>query len=267
MQKIRVGVIGVGRLGKFHAQKYSLNISADLVGVYDVDSERAESIARETGSQSFPDVESLLAKVDAVSIAASTTSHHPLGIEALERGVHVLMEKPIASASHLARELVETAAKKNCILQVGHIERFNPAVTALRGITLNPRFVEAHRLAPFTSRGADVSVVHDLMIHDIDVLLHWMGREVEHVDAAGVPVISGTADIANARITFSGRRIANLTASRISLKQMRKFRMFQDDTYISMDFVKNAPKFSVVFQKEHQNRYRFPELRVMNTEC
>ena len=159
-------------------------------------------------------------------------------MEVLEAGVHLLMEKPIAATSKEAKELVEAAKKKNLVLQVGHIERFNPAVSALRGIDVQPRFVEAHRLAPYTPRGTDVSVVHDLMIHDIDVLLYWMGYEVEKIDAAGVPVVSDAADIANARITFSGKRVANLTASRISLKRMRKFRIFQEDAYLSVDFEK-----------------------------
>ncbi|HEB84532.1 MAG TPA: Gfo/Idh/MocA family oxidoreductase, partial [Bacteroidetes bacterium] len=171
-------------------------------------------------------------------LAAPTVTHGEIGLVVLEAGRHLLMEKPIASTSGEARLLVERAAAKGLVLQVGHIERFNPAVTALRGVELRPRFVEAHRLAPYSPRGADVSVVLDLMIHDIDVLLHWMGREVERVDAAGVPVITRAADIANARITFSGRRVANLTASRISLKRMRKFRMFQEDAYITVDFEK-----------------------------
>jgi predicted dehydrogenase len=176
--------------------------------------------------------------VQAVSIAVPTTLHHEIGLQALEADCHVLMEKPIAAVSSEARDLVEKAEEKGLWLQVGHIERFNPAVTALHGLELNPRFVEAHRLAPFSPRGADVSVIHDLMIHDIDVLLHLMGREVERVDASGVPVVSGTADIANARVNFSGKRVANLTASRISLKKMRKFRFFQEDAYISLDFEK-----------------------------
>ncbi|MBZ0263316.1 Gfo/Idh/MocA family oxidoreductase [bacterium] len=238
MNKIKVGVIGVGRLGRFHTQKYAALQSAELVGVFDQDIERAESVAIEVDSSAFSNVEELLQNVDAVSIATPTTTHYATGLLALEHGCHILMEKPITDSSSTARELVDIARKQGLFIQVGHIERFNPAVTALRDIRLDPLFVEAHRLAPYTSRGADVSVVHDLMIHDIDVLLHWMGNEVERVDAAGVPVISKTADIANTRITFSRKRIANLTASRISVKQMRKFRMFQQDAYISMDFIK-----------------------------
>ncbi len=238
MEKLEVGVIGVGRLGRFHAQKYMGNDGAELVGVYDVDQNNSAKVAKETDCKSYPDIESLLDDVGAVSVAVPTNLHYEIGKQVIEAGKHLLMEKPITAESSQAKELVSDADKKGLVLQVGHIERFNPAVTALRGIELRPKFVEAHRLAPYSPRGADVSVVHDLMIHDIDVLLHWMGREVERVDASGVPVITDSADIANARITFSGKRVANLTASRISLKRMRKFRMFQDDAYISVDFEK-----------------------------
>ncbi|MDP8207952.1 MAG: Gfo/Idh/MocA family oxidoreductase [Candidatus Electryonea clarkiae] len=240
MEKISVGVIGVGRLGRFHALKYAANDRADLVGVYDMDGKAASKVAGETGSTAFSNIEELLSKVDAVSVAVFTDSHYVVGLQVLEDAKHMLVEKPITSRSEQARELVAIAEKKNLVLQVGHIERFNPAVRALHGIKINPRFVEAHRLAPYSARGADVSVVHDLMIHDIDVLLHWMGNEIERVDASGVPVITDAPDIANARISFSGKRAANLTASRISLKRMRKFRIFQEDAYISVDFEKRS---------------------------
>ncbi len=235
---LRTGVIGVGRLGRFHAQKHAADKLTELVGVYDTDQARAEEIARETKCRAYSSIEALLADVDGVSVAAPTTLHHKIGLQVLEAGRHLLMEKPITAKSEQARELVNLAEKKKLVLQVGHIERFNPAVTALRGIQVTPRFVEAHRLAPYSPRGADVSVVHDLMIHDVDVLLHWMGHEVERVDASGVPLITKEPDIANARITFSGQRVANLTASRISMKRMRKFRIFQMDAYISVDFEK-----------------------------
>jgi len=238
MDRLRVGVVGVGRLGRFHAQKYVANESAELVGVYDADPETADRVAKELGCKPYASLDSLLADVIAVSVATPTTRHRDVGMQVLDAGRHLLMEKPITATSTEAKELVAKAEKSNLILQVGHIERFNPGVRALDGIDVHPSFVEAHRLAPYTPRGADVSVVHDLMIHDIDVLLHWMGSEVERVDAAGVPVITKEPDIANARVTFSGNRVANLTASRISLKRMRKFRMFQDDGYISVDFEK-----------------------------
>lgn len=238
MDRIKTGVIGVGRLGRFHAQKHAANQGAELVGVYDADAKRAEEVAREVGCRRYANLDALLADVDAVSCAAPTTLHNEVGLQILEAGCHLLMEKPIAATSKEAKALVDTASKKNLVLQVGHIERFNPGVTALRGIEVNPKFVEAHRLAPYSPRGADVSVVHDLMIHDLDVLLHWMGHEVERVDASGVPVITKEVDIANARITFSGKRVANLTASRISLKRMRKFRMFDENGYFSVDFEK-----------------------------
>ncbi len=238
MDKVRIGVIGVGRLGRFHAQKYASNPEADFAGIFDPDPARAETVSKETGAKVYPTIASLLQDVDGVSVAAPTTRHHAVGMEVLESGTHLLVEKPIAANSSEARDMVEAAKKRNLILQVGHIERFNPAVSALRDIGIDAKFVEAHRLAPYSPRGADVSVVHDLMIHDIDVLLHLMGNEVERVDASGIPVLTNSADIANARINFSGRRAANLTASRISLKRMRKFRIFQQDAYIALDFEK-----------------------------
>jgi len=238
MDLIKTGVVGVGRLGRFHAQKHAANEKAEFVGVYDPDIKAAKKVAKETGSTAFETLDSLLEKVDAVSVAAPTTLHHEVGLKVLGSGCHMLMEKPIAATSQEARELVELADKKELNLQVGHIERFNPGVTALRGVEFSPKFVEAHRLAPYSPRGADVSVIHDLMIHDLDVLLHWMGHDIERVDASGVSVITKETDIANVRIHFSGNRVANLTASRISLKRLRKFRMFDENAYISVDFEK-----------------------------
>lgn len=238
LKTIKTGVIGVGKLGRYHTQKYAANEGAELIGVVDPDAKQAEAVAKECSCKVFPSIEALLAEVDAVSVAAPTTLHHQVGVQVIDAGRHLLMEKPIAASSKEAEELVSRAKEKSVILQVGHIERFNPAVSALRNIKMAPKFVEAHRLAPYSPRGADVSVVHDLMIHDIDVLLHWMGREVERVDASGVPLITSSTDIANVRINFSGKRVANLTASRISLKRMRKFRIFQEDAYIVLDFEK-----------------------------
>ncbi len=238
MDKIRVGVVGVGKLGRFHAQKYTANPDAELVGVYDASDETAEAVANEVGTRPYASLDELLREVDCVSVAVPTTLHHETGLLILNQGKHMLMEKPIAATSKEAGDLVDLAEEKDLVLQVGHIERFNPAVTALRDIKMNPKFVEAHRLAPYSPRGADVSVVHDLMIHDIDVLLYMMGSDVVSVDASGVPVITSNTDIANARITFSGKRVANLTASRISLKRMRKFRIFQEDAYIAVNFEK-----------------------------
>ncbi|MBS1261779.1 MAG: scyllo-inositol 2-dehydrogenase (NAD(+)) [Calditrichaeota bacterium] len=235
---VKTGVIGVGRLGGYHAQKYAACPGAELVGVYDADGSRAEAVARECGCRVYSEIDALLAAVDAVSVAVPTRLHHEIGVRALDAGRHVLIEKPIASSSAQARELVQWARRGTLVLQVGHIERFNPAVTALRGIDVRPKFVEAHRLAPYNPRGADVSVIHDLMIHDLDVLLHWMGHEIERVDAYGVPLVTKEVDICNAHIRFAGNKVANLTASRISKKKMRKFRMFQEDAYISVDFEK-----------------------------
>ncbi len=235
---VNTAVVGVGRLGRFHAQKHAACPAANLVGVFDANEASAAAVAKETGCVAYTDLDKLIEDVEAVDCAVPTTLHHQVGMQVLEAGRHLLMEKPIASTSAEARELVDLANKKGLILQVGHIERFNPGVTALRGVDVRPSFVEAHRLAMYSPRGADVSVIHDLMIHDLDVLLHWMGHEIERVDAYGVPLLTKAVDICNAHIRFKGNKVANLTASRISMKKMRKFRMFQEDAYISVDFEK-----------------------------
>ncbi len=233
---IRVGVIGVGRLGGFHAEKYAALESADLVGVYDPDPERAAEVAGRLGTRAFATAAELLAEVEAVSIVAPTQEHHRLGMQALAAGVHTLVEKPITATIDEARELVATARAAGLKLQVGHIERFNPALLAVEGYELAPLFVESHRLAPFSPRGADVAVVLDLMIHDIDLILTLIKSPVTHIQASGVAVVSGSADIANARVEFENGAVANVTASRISAKRMRKMRLFQRDAYLSLDF-------------------------------
>jgi predicted dehydrogenase len=232
---LRAAVIGVGYLGRFHAQKYAQLAGVELVAVVDANTESAAKVGRELEVQGLGDYEALFGKVDAVSIAVPTPLHHKIACAFLERGVHVLVEKPIAVTVAEAREMVALADKRGCLLQVGHLERFNPAILAAAQTLRTPRFVESHRLAPFKVRGTDVSVVLDLMIHDIDLIQELVGTPIESIDAVGSSVFSGELDIVNARIRFVGGCVANTTASRVSLKQERKLRIFQDDAYFSID--------------------------------
>lgn len=234
-QKLRTAVIGVGYLGRFHAQKYAQIAESQLIAVVDANAESAQRVATELSVEACTDFAQVIDRVDAVSIAVPTPLHFAIGRAALERGIHVLMEKPIATTVAEARELVDLARQNRCVLQVGHLERFNPAVVAAANRLETPRFVESHRLAPFKQRGTDVSVVLDLMIHDIDLIQELVGEPIEGIDAVGATVFSDETDIVNARIRFRGGCVANTTASRISLKQERKIRIFQDDAYLSID--------------------------------
>ncbi|MFM7065783.1 MAG: Gfo/Idh/MocA family protein [Gammaproteobacteria bacterium] len=232
---LRAAVIGVGYLGRFHAQKYAAIPGVDLVAVADPGQSAREAVARETGSRPVADWRELLGQVDVVSIATPTPFHHEVARAFLEHGTHVLVEKPITTTVDEARDLIEVSARHGRLLQVGHLERFNPAVLALDGLLTRPRFLESHRLAPFRARGTDVSVVLDLMIHDIDLVQHLVGQPIAEVSAVGTQVFSDDLDIANARITFADGCVANVTASRVSLKMERKLRLFQDDAYFSLD--------------------------------
>ena len=236
MNEIRVGVIGVGYLGQYHAEKYSQMDNVNLVGVADIDQARAEAIAARYDSRAFKDYRDLLCKVDAVSIVVPTESHFDVGLESLKRDVDVMIEKPMTTTLEQADKLIEIAETKRRILQVGHLERFNPAVLALKDFITRPMFIEVHRLSIFKDRSTDVSVVLDLMIHDIDILLNIVKSNIQSIHAAGVPVICDHADIANVRMQFNSGCVANVTASRISTKNQRKIRIFQKDTYISVDF-------------------------------
>lgn len=235
-KNIRTGVIGVGYLGRWHAEKYAKMDGVDLVGVVDPDMDRAKGIADKEGTTAFSGHEALFGKVDAVSIVAPTPLHHAIARDFLSRGVDVFVEKPITTTVAEAAELVDLAEKGDLILQVGHIERFNPAVIPLNGVVNDPLFIECHRLSMYTDRCTDVSVVLDLMIHDIDIILSFVPSPIKEIRASGVPVISRFADIANARLEFESGCVANVTASRISLKSQRKFRIFQRDAYVSLDF-------------------------------
>lgn len=236
MNSIRIGVIGVGHLGAIHAKLLKKIVDADLTGIFDLDQDKADHVATELKIHSYPSPDLLFENVDAISVAASTTAHFDVAASAIEKGKHIFIEKPITETSAQARMLNELAQKKNVLIQVGHIERFNPAILALEKYNLNPLFIESHRLAQFNPRGTDVPVVLDLMIHDIDLILSLVKSEVKKINADGVAVISDTADIANARLEFYNGCIANVTASRISQKKMRKMRLFQHDAYISIDF-------------------------------
>jgi predicted dehydrogenase len=232
---LRTAVIGVGYLGRFHAQKYAQLSGSKLIAVVDADAQAAAKVGAEVGAPALQDYRQILDQVDAVSLAVPTPLHHSIGRELLARGVHLLIEKPIATSVAEAKELVTLAKANNCTLQVGHLERFNPAIVAAASRLKKARFVESHRLAPFKQRGADVSVVLDLMIHDIDLIQELVGAPIESIDAVGASVFSGEIDIVNARLRFQGGCVANTTASRISLKQERKIRIFQDDAYLSID--------------------------------
>ncbi len=233
---IKTGVIGTGHLGKFHTKFFKENQKSELIGVFDLDGERAAEIAAEFETKSFQTVDELLENTEAVSIVTSTSSHYEIAKMALERGKHILIEKPITTTVDEANELIKIAKEKNLVLQVGHIERFNPAVVALDKMPLEPKFIQTDRLAPFSPRATDVAVVLDLMIHDIDIILSLIKSPIKNVSASGVDVVSENIDIANARLEFENGAVANVTASRISMKKMRKMRIFQKDAYISIDF-------------------------------
>lgn len=237
MSRLRTAVVGVGYLGRFHAQKHrALEDLVELVGVCDRDAARAAAVAAEVGTQAFTDHRELAGKVDAVAIAATTGEHFALAKFFLEHGVHCLVEKPLTRTSAEAAVLTALAAERNLKLQVGHVERFNPALVAARETLTTVRFIECHRLAPFKGRGADVNVILDVMIHDLDVILSLVDAKPVAVSAVGIPVLMNDVDIANARIEFANGAIANVTASRVSTTAQRRFRVFQPNQYVSIDF-------------------------------
>ncbi len=237
MEKLKVGVIGTGHLGKLHIKMFTQIDNCELIGVYDINTSEAKSAAAEFRTDYFESLNDLLNQVEAVSIAATTVSHYSLVKEALEKNKHVFVEKPITSQISEAEELVKIALERKLNLQVGHIERFNPALMAVEQYINQPMFIQTDRLAQFNPRGTDVAVVLDLMIHDIDIILSLIESEVKDIAASGVAVVSKNIDIANARIQFENGAVANVTASRISQKKMRKMRIFQKDNYISLDFI------------------------------
>ncbi len=246
MQKIRVGVVGVGHLGQHHARIYASLPQCDLVGVVDIDPKVAQKFARQYGSRGFSNYRELFGQVDALSIVVPTVYHYGIAAECLRAGVHLMVEKPITSTVDQAQELITLARQYNCILQVGHIERFNTAVMRLKQLVDRPMFIEGHRLGPYDPRVKDVGVVLDLMIHDLDIVLQLANSPVKSVEGTGVGVYGLNEDIANARVHFENGCIANLTASRVTPIRKRKIRIFQPNTYLSIDYIEQEVE---IFQR------------------
>ncbi len=236
MNKLRVGVVGVGHIGTNHARLYAGVENGEFTAIYDTDGAKAEQVAREFGTTAASSLQDFATRIDAASIATPTSSHFEVARELLEAGKHLLIEKPIAENTADASALAELAAKRQLVLQVGHVERFNPVLGALEERLTRPRFIEAHRLSPYPNRSTDIGVVLDLMIHDLEIILHLVRSPVETIDAVGVPVLSRGEDIANARLRFENGCVANVTSSRISPERMRKIRVFQEDAYLSLDY-------------------------------
>lgn len=236
MNPLKTAVIGVGYLGKFHAQKYAALDNSCLIAVVDKNEAAAEATAKECGCQALRDYRDLFGSIEAVSIATPTSHHYQIAKDCLKQGIHVLIEKPITVTTAQADELIALAKSSNCLIQVGHLERFNPALLELEDNLGEPKFIESHRIAPFNPRANDVSVVLDLMIHDIDIILSMVDSPIQSVAASGTPVLTDSVDIANARLEFANGCVANVTASRVSLKTERKMRIFQEDSYITIDF-------------------------------
>ncbi len=255
---LKIGLFGAGHLGKFHVQQWKEVADAELVGFYDPLTDVAEAVAEEHGVQRFESTEDLLAAVDAVDIVTPTPAHYPLAVQAARAGKHLFIEKPLAQTLEEAREIVSLVEAGGLTCAVGHVERYNPALLALGDMPLAPLFIEGHRLAQFNPRGTDVSVILDLMIHDLDIVLHLVKSPVRAVSASGVGVVSETADIANARIEFENGCVANLTASRISLKRLRKMRLFQRDAYLGIDFLEKKTEVVRLDAEEASGGMRFP---------
>jgi predicted dehydrogenase len=237
MEKLKIGVIGTGHLGQLHTKMFQQISNCELIGIYDSNPDNLTRVAKEYNVKAFGSITEMLKDVNAVSIAVTTSSHFQVAEKCLDNNKHVFIEKPITSLISEGEKLVKTAADKKLIIQVGHIERFNPALLAVEEYIIQPMFMQSDRLAQFNPRGTDVAVVLDLMIHDIDIILSLVKSDVEKIDANGVAVVSDNIDIANARIQFVNGAVANVTASRISQKKMRKMRLFQKDNYISLDFI------------------------------
>ncbi len=254
---LKVAVFGVGHLGKFHLNNWKEIPEAKLVGFYDPDPQTSASVAEKFQIKSFKDIDELLDQCDAVDIIAPTNFHFELCEKAVRKGKHVFVEKPLANNMEEARELMKLVKESNIKLQVGHVERFNPAFLALGSTPLHPMFIEVHRLAEFNPRGTEVSVILDLMIHDIDIILHIVKSDVRNIYASGVAVMTDTPDIANVRIEFNNGCVANLTSSRISMKKMRKMRIFQKDAYIGVDFLTKKTEIISLNNLQDPNGFSF----------
>ena len=259
MNRIRTAVIGVGHLGRHHARWYKTIKESELIGVYDIDAAKCRNIADEWQVRAFENPSQLAGEVDAVSVVVPTVSHYEVAEHIIRKNIHCLIEKPIASTVEEANSLIELADKHKVVLTVGHIERFNPAIVALKEYKIEPRFIEAHRLAAFDPRGTDVAVVLDLMIHDIELALHLVKSKVKRIESSAVAVVSDRADIANARLSFENGAVANLTASRISLHAMRKLRIFQKSGYFSLDL---AEKRADIYRLADSDAASGPGMRI-----
>lgn len=257
---IKIGVFGAGHLGKIHLKCLKLSDSYfDIIGFHDPDSEILKEVEKQTGIKGYSNADELLDLVDAIDIVSPTSTHFELALKAIHYGKHLFIEKPVTQTLAQAIELIKLSKEKKIQIQIGHVERFNPALLALKNTDLNPMFIESHRLAPFNPRGTDVSVILDLMIHDLDIILHLVPSEVKKVEANGVAIVSKSPDITNARITFENGCVANVTSSRISLKQMRKMRLFQHDAYITLDFL---DKKAQIIKLSEQNQSEYQSLSI-----
>lgn len=258
MEKVKVGVIGVGHLGSIHLKIWKTNAEIEFVGIYDADVLRAKELAKQYETQAFETLDALVERCDCVTIAVPTSLHYEVAMKCINAGLHCFIEKPVTAHYSEALELIRAAEKKNVLLQVGHVERFNPALTALHSYKLEPLFAEVHRLARFTPRATDVSVILDLMIHDIDIVLWLIKSEVKSIEANGVAILTDSPDIANARLTFENGAVANLTSSRMSAHPMRKLRIFQRDAYFSIDFANQDVEVYKIYENSHPSPSSIP---------
>ena len=265
-KKIRVAVVGTGEFGRNHVRVYGEMADVELVGIVDQDAERAEKTAQEFHTKSFQGIEELRGKVDAATVAVPTVAHAEVGCRLLEMGIDVLVEKPMASTIAEADQLLQSAAQHKRILQVGHVERFNPAVLAVEQIVKRPLFFEVHRLGVFTARSLDVDVIFDLMIHDLDILLALVKEQVTEVKAVGIPVLTNKVDISHARLEFAGGAVANVTASRVSTERVRKMRFFQEHEYISLDYARRDALRVGVKKPGPSPEFAFEKLAASATE-
>ncbi len=254
---LKVGVFGVGHLGKFHLNNWKEIEGVKLVGFFDPNNDNAKPVAEEYGLKRFVDEEKLIDACDIIDIVAPTDHHFQICMQAIRKGKHVFVEKPLANTLQEGRDIMDMVREANIKMQVGHVERFNPAYLAIKDMNLNPMFIEVHRLAQFNPRGTEVSVILDLMIHDIDIILSLVKSDVKNISASGVAVMTETPDIANVRIEFNNGCVANLTSSRISMKKMRKMRLFQKDAYLGIDFLEKKTEIIKLKQPDDTNVFSF----------
>lgn len=254
---LKVGVFGVGHLGKFHLNNWKEIEGVKLVGFFDPNNDNAKEVVEKYGIKRFMDEDKLIDACDAIDVITPTTLHYDICMKAVRKGKHVFVEKPITHTLQEGKDLVNMVREANVKLQVGHVERFNPAYLAIKDMHLNPMFIEVHRLAQFNPRGTEVSVILDLMIHDIDIILSLVKSDVKNIAASGVAVMTDTPDIANVRIEFNNGCVANLTSSRISMKKMRKIRLFQKDAYIGIDFLEKKTEIIKLKQPEDEKAFSF----------